>query len=143
MFFQGMMYLMTLVFGGWLIAHRTDGAGRSGDVCALYWHFYQSDPDSGRADRNDAERVVRISVDSWMSLRQNRRLWMQPDAEATGKISKGMCVMKMFPFITVTMTHWFLMMFLLISRQENRSHWSDLPEVERQPSVLCFRDFTM
>ena len=59
------------------------------------------------------------------------------------KISKGMCVMNMFPFIIMTMTHWFLIMFLLISRQENRLRWSDHPEVERQPSVRYFRDFMM
>ena len=57
LFFQGMMYLMTLVFGGWLIAH---GQMESADLCALYWHFYQSDPDSGRAYGNDAKRVVWI-----------------------------------------------------------------------------------
>ena len=37
----------------------------------------------------------------------------------------------------------YLPMFLLKSRQENRLRWSDHPEVERQPSVLCFRDFMM
>ena len=48
--------------GIWRLADRTwtDGAGRSGDVCALYWHFYQSDPDSGRAGRNDAKGSFRL-----------------------------------------------------------------------------------
>ena len=48
LFFQGMMYLVTLVFGGWLIAHEDGGSG-SCDVRTLYWDLYQPDTDSGRA----------------------------------------------------------------------------------------------
>ena len=37
-----------------------DGSSGSCDVCALYRYLYQSDSDSGRAYRDDAERTVRI-----------------------------------------------------------------------------------
>ena len=60
LFFQGMMYLITLVFGGWLIAHGENGSCRSCHVCALHRNFYQPDPDSCGAYRDDAERSFRF-----------------------------------------------------------------------------------
>lgn len=60
LFFQGMMYLITSVFGGRVDRTGEDGSSGSCDVCALYRYLYQSDSDSGRAYRDDAERTVRI-----------------------------------------------------------------------------------
>ena len=51
LFFQGLMYLVTLVFGGWLIAK---GQMETADL-AMYALY------TGRADGNDAERLVGIS----------------------------------------------------------------------------------
>ena len=55
LFFQGMMYLITLVFGTW-----ENGSCRSCHVCAIHRNFYQSDPDSCGAYRDDAERSFRF-----------------------------------------------------------------------------------
>ena len=73
LFFQGMMYLVTLVYGGYLIAN---GEMQTADLAmyALYIGiFYQSDPDSGRAGRNDAKGSFRHSAVSLMLWKQSQR----------------------------------------------------------------------
>ena len=144
LFFQGMMYLVTLVFGGWLIAHGTDGDSGSGNVCAVHWNFYQSDPDSGRADGNDAERLVRISVDFWHVVETEPEIVDAEDAKPLRKCERDSVSIKMFLFITAMMIHWYLIRcFLSDSRLENLLRWWDRPEAERRRSVHCFQDFTM
>ena len=56
-FFQGMMYLMTLVLAD---CTRTDGSDRFSDVRVVYWNLYQPNSDIGRTYRDDAKGIVRI-----------------------------------------------------------------------------------
>ena len=60
LFFQGMMYLVTLVYGGYLIANGEMQTADLAMLCTLYRNLYQSDPDSGRAGRNDAKGSFRL-----------------------------------------------------------------------------------
>ena len=50
LFFQGMMYLITLVFGGWLIAYGQMEVADLAMYALLYRNLYQSDSDSCGAD---------------------------------------------------------------------------------------------
>ena len=89
LFFQGMMYLVTLVFGGWLIAHGQMEAADLAMYALIYRNLYQSDPDSGRADRNDAERIVRFSVDFLDVVETEPEIVDAPGCKALTEIIKG------------------------------------------------------
>ena len=66
LFFQGMMYLVTLVYGGYLIAQGEMQTAGSCHVCPVYRNLHQPHPDPGGTCGNDAEGSFLVSAVSWM-----------------------------------------------------------------------------
>ncbi len=141
LFFQGMMYLVTLVFGGWLIAH---GKMEAADLAmyALYIGIFIS-PIQILVELTEMMQKGLSGFRRFLDVVETEpEIVNAPDAESIDEVN-GDVSYENVSFIIVMMIRRFFLMLLSIFRQENRSRWSDLPEVVRRRSVRCCPDFMM
>ena len=111
LFFQGLMYLVTLVFGGWLIAH---GQMEAADLAmyALYIGIFIS-PIQILVELTEMMQKGLSGFHRFLDVIDTEpEIVDAPGAEELTDVTGHVC-------------------------------YEDLPEVERQPSVLYFRDFMM
>lgn len=141
LFFQGMMYLTTLVFGGFLISK---GLMNVGDLAmyALYIGIFISPIQILVELTEMMQKDCPDSAAFFMSWTRNRKskIHLMPRRLL---MFRDMSLMKMYLSITVMMTHRFYLMYPSGLKPGNQSHWWDLPAAGKLLSVRSFLVFTM
>ena len=141
LFFQGLMYLITLVYGGYLIARGQMQAADLAMYALVYWYLYQSDPDSCRLVEMMQKGLsgFRRFLDVMETVPE---IQDAPDAVDLTNV-KGRVCYEDVSFIIVMMIQRFFPMYPLRSLPADLSLWSVLPAAERLRSVLCCPASTM
>ncbi len=138
LFFQGMMYLITLVFGGWLIAH---GKMEAADLAmyALYIGIFIS-PIQILVELTEMMQKGRSGFRRFLDVVETEpEIVNAPDAEPLENV-KGEVSYENVSFHYSDDDTPVLSGYLSTSRQANPLPWSDRREVERRQSVPCFQD---
>lgn len=141
LFFQGMMYLVTLVYGGYLIANQEMSASDLA-MYALYIGIFIS-PIQILVELMEMMQKGLSGFRRFLDVMETvPEIQDNPDAVELTNV-KGHVAMKTFLFIIATMRQKCFPMYPLTFRPVNQLRWLARPVVERQPSAHCFPVFMM
>lgn len=141
LFFQGLMYLITLVYGGYLIAR---GQMQAADLAmyALYIGIFIS-PIQILVELVEMMQKGLSGFRRFLDVMETvPEIQDAPDAVDLTNV-KGRVAMRMYPFIIVMMIQRFFPIYPLRSLPADLSLWWVLPAAERLQSVLCCPASTM